>query len=62
MTLQRCILGGDKKGIWLTNNGQQLSFDITIPTSKGILFAMCIRRDTEIVGATADAGPTIPMQ
>jgi hypothetical protein len=31
-----------------------MSFDIAIPTPKGVLFAMYIRCNTKIVGATTD--------
>jgi hypothetical protein len=44
-TNQGRILGGDDKGIWLTKGGQKLLFDIVIPTPKGMLFAMYIKRE-----------------
>jgi hypothetical protein len=61
-TQQGWILGGDNKEIWLTKSGQRLSFDITIPTPKGMLFAMYICQYTKISGATADAGFIISIQ
>jgi hypothetical protein len=62
MTQQGWILGGDDKEIWLTKEGNRLSFDIVIPTSKGVLFAMYTHCDTEIAGATADEGPVMTIQ
>jgi hypothetical protein len=58
MTQQGWILGGDIKEIWLTKEGQRLSFDIAIPTPKGMLFVMYIHRETEIAGATTNV--TVP--
>jgi hypothetical protein len=43
-TNQGWILGGDDKGIWLTKGDQKLLFDNAIPTPKGMLFAMYIKR------------------
>jgi hypothetical protein len=40
----------------------EIKFDIAIPTPKGMLFAMYIHQDTEIAGATADAGLIILIQ
>jgi hypothetical protein len=44
-TNQGWILGGDKKGIWLTKEGKKLLFNIAIPTPKGMLFAMYVTRE-----------------
>ena len=38
-------LGGDDKGIWLTKGQQTLKFDMPISTKKGVVFAVCIKRD-----------------
>jgi hypothetical protein len=46
-TNQGWILGGDDKGIWLKKEGKKLLFDIAIPTPKGMLFAMYIKRELE---------------
>jgi hypothetical protein len=62
MTLKGWILGGNDKEIWLKKGSKRLRFDIAIPTPKGILFAMYIRRNTEIAGAATDNAPSIPIQ
>jgi hypothetical protein len=65
MTLQGWILGGNSKEIcWLKKGSKQrLRFDVAIPTPKGFLFAMYICHNTgELMGATADNAPSIPIQ
>jgi hypothetical protein len=62
MTQQGWILGGDNKEIRLTKSRKRLSFDIAIPTLKGMLFAMYIWQDTEIAGTNTDTGPIILIQ
>jgi hypothetical protein len=37
---QGWLLGRDKTAIWLTNADQKVTFDMKIPTNKGLLFAM----------------------
>jgi hypothetical protein len=58
MTQAGWILGGNTDEIWLTKDG----FDIVIPTPKGVLFAMYIRRNTEVAGATTDKRQTMTIQ
>ena len=62
-TNQGWILGGDDKGIWLTKDDQKLLFDIAIPTPKGMLFAMYIKREIgkEMAQAMVDE-KSIPIQ
>jgi hypothetical protein len=62
-TNQGWILGGDDKGIWLTKGDKKLLFDIAIPTPKGMLFAMYIKRDIgkEMAQAMVDE-KSIPIQ
>jgi hypothetical protein len=63
MTQQGWILGGNKTEIWLEKGKQRLSFDIAIPTPKGMLFAMYIHRDLEIAGANTDVPvPAVSIQ
>jgi hypothetical protein len=62
LTQEGWILGGDTKEIWLTKDGNRLSFDIAIPTPKGVLFAMYIRHNVETAGATADTAPIMSIQ
>jgi hypothetical protein len=49
------ILSGDANAIWLTKGDVEIKFDIKIPTSKGVLYAMCHQRDTEIAAPTVVA-------
>jgi hypothetical protein len=62
-TNQGWILGGDEKGIWLTKGDQKLLFHIAIPTPKGMLFAMYIKREIgkEMAQAIVDE-KSIPIQ
>jgi hypothetical protein len=62
-TNQGWILGGDDKGILLTKEGKKLLFDIAIPTPKGMLFAMYIKREIgkEMAQAMVDE-KSIPIQ
>jgi hypothetical protein len=62
MTKAGWTIGGDTEEIWLTKNSHRLSLDIAIPTQKRVLFAMYIRCDMEIAGATADAGLIMSIQ
>ena len=52
---QGWTLNGDKNSLSLQKNGQKLTFDIEIPTPKGMLFAIYMERHGEIAGLTADA-------
>ena len=47
-------LAGSKDCLTLTKEDQKILFDICIPTSKGLIFAMYIRRDTELAGVSTD--------
>jgi hypothetical protein len=47
-------LTGDKMNIKLTKEDQEIFFDIVVPTTKGLLFAMYFRRNSEIAGAMTD--------
>jgi hypothetical protein len=63
-TNQGWILGGDDKGIWLTKEGKKLLFNIAIPTPKGMLFVMYIKREigSEMGQAVVDDKTSIPIQ
>ena len=56
------ILGGDKSSIWLKKDGKEFIFDIPVYTQKGMVFAVCLKRE---IGATSLAKvpeePTIPV-
>jgi hypothetical protein len=47
-------LNGDLKKMCLVKGEKTITFDIVIPTPKGVLFAMYMKRTTEIAGATTD--------
>jgi hypothetical protein len=47
-------LNGDANSIYITKDEARIDFDIKIPTPKGVLFAMYLKRDSEIAGAGAD--------
>jgi hypothetical protein len=58
------ILSGDANAIWLTKGDVKIKFDIKIPISKGVLYAMYHQRDTEIATPTVVAlnltAPAVP--
>jgi hypothetical protein len=47
-------LGGNKTAIWLVRNEMKVVFDIVIPTPKGVLFAIYLKRKDEVGGAVQD--------
>jgi len=47
-------LAGSKDCLTLTKDGKEIVFDICIPTPKGMIFAMYVRRDSEMAGAATD--------
>jgi hypothetical protein len=47
-------LHGNDKKIWITKGEHTVTFDIVIPTAKGLLFAMYFWRNTEIAGAIVE--------
>ena len=49
------LLGGDDKTMWLSKGKQRIEFDIVIPTPKGCIYCVYLRRDTEIAGAAPDS-------
>ena len=61
MMLEGWTLGGDKEAIWLSKGDQTITFDIKIPTPKGVIYAMYMKRDDEVAGAgvTNDAPLTM---
>jgi hypothetical protein len=62
LTQKGWLLGGNDKGIWLSKGAETIMFDIAIPTPKGVLYAIYIRRNLEIAGATTDAITKVSMQ
>jgi hypothetical protein len=48
------LLSGDKTAIWLTNADQKETFNMKIPTNKGLLFAMYFKRESEITATATD--------
>jgi hypothetical protein len=42
------IMGRNRKSIWITKNSKKIFFDILIPTTKGMLFAMYFTQDTKM--------------
>jgi hypothetical protein len=57
MQMNGWALHGNAKMIWITKGEHIVTFDIVIPTAKGLLFAMYFRRETEIAGAMIESGP-----
>ena len=55
MMLAGWKLSGEREKLVLTKNGNEITFDIAIPTPKGVIFAIYIKRDGEMAGAGADA-------
>ncbi len=55
------ILSGSTKNLTLKKGNQEIVFDICIPTPKGMIFAMYIKRDEEIAGTTTDTKSKLKM-
>jgi hypothetical protein len=54
MTSQGWTMGGNKDSIWITKGRNKVTFDMQIPTPRGVLYAMYFARDTEVAGAIQD--------
>jgi hypothetical protein len=57
MQKQGWLLHGNKKKIWLMKDSQMVTFDMVIPTNKGLLFTLYFKRGTEIAGAIPNLKP-----
>jgi hypothetical protein len=42
------IMGKNGKYVWITKNSKKIIFDMMIPTTNGMLFAMYFTRDTKM--------------
>jgi hypothetical protein len=62
MTAKRWIMGGNKSSIWIKKGRNEVTFDLMIPTTKGMMFPMYFARDAEIAGATIDQAPTMTIE
>ena len=49
-------LGGDENAIWIKKDGNQVRFDIIIPTPKGALYCMYFKRGQEMAMAATSQG------
>jgi hypothetical protein len=49
-------LNGDKEVIWIEKDGQEIRFDIIIPTPKGALYCMYYKRTSEMAMSAMDHG------
>ena len=57
------IISGDTAGIVIGNdNGEQIRFDIVIPTPRGAIMACRFVRDAEIQAVSTDAGTSMSIQ
>jgi hypothetical protein len=52
-------MGGDKTAIWITKGSMKIVFDIIIPTPKGALYVMCMKRTGGNKNEMANAAMTI---
>jgi hypothetical protein len=59
MHKQGWLLHGNKEKIWLTKDSQTVTFDMVIPTNKGLLFALYFKREpkTELAAAFINPKP-----
>jgi hypothetical protein len=62
MILKGWVMGNNKTSIWIEKGRNKVTFDLMIPTPKGMTFAMYFARETEISGATIDKDPTITIE
>ena len=58
MLKQGWSLSGNKQGLTLSKNKARFTFDIVINTPQGVIFAMYLKRDSEVTGVAAD----VPVQ
>jgi hypothetical protein len=49
-------MGGNKDAIWIEKDGNQIKFDIIIPTPKGALYCMYFKRKSEMSMSVTDSG------
>jgi hypothetical protein len=59
MILKGWAMGNNKTFIWIEKGRNKVTFDLMIPTPKGMTFAMYFACETEIAGATIDKDPTM---
>jgi hypothetical protein len=62
MILKGWVMGNDKTSIWIEKGPNNVTFDLMIPTPKGMMFAMYFARETKIAGATIDNDPTMTIE
>jgi hypothetical protein len=51
------LLHGNDKAIWLTKGEDKITFDIIIPTPKGMVFAVYFNRNKEITTGPTEVAP-----
>ena len=56
------LLHGDSTCIELSKGEARIKFDIAIPTARGLLFAMCFKRQNEVVAVGVDKTTAKPME
>jgi hypothetical protein len=54
MILKGWVMGNNKTSIWIEKGRNEVTFDLMIPTPKGMMSAMHFACETEIAGATID--------
>jgi hypothetical protein len=62
MFLKGWVMGNNKISIWIEKGRNKVTFDLMIPTPKGMMFAMYFACETEIAGATIDNDPTMTIE
>jgi hypothetical protein len=60
--LKGWVMGNNKISIWIEKGRNKVTFDLMIPTPKGMMFAMYFARETEIAGATIDNDHTMTIE
>jgi hypothetical protein len=62
MILKGWVMGNNKTSIWIEKGRNKVTFDLVIPTPKGMMFAMYFARDVEIAGAIIDKTQKITIE
>jgi hypothetical protein len=62
MILKGWVMGNNKTSIWIEKGRNIVTFDLMIPTPKGMMFAMYFTSDAGIAGATIDKSPTMTIE
>jgi hypothetical protein len=62
MILKGWVMGNNKTSLWMEKGCNKVTFDLMIPTPKGMMFAMYFAHNAEIPGASIDKTTTMTIE